>query len=218
MAAAEALIVLSLLGCDDSGAQCDFVRVGNERYETVEACRAASEPLLAASAEEDYPTVVAVCSPESSVPTAQTAALGEPVPVPVPPETPAEVDGEALSPAETAEAAKADLQPAPFPPAPPKAGEEAPQDMARSELAQGEPANGELPPPDGAVPPAPAGEPVLVGREPGLLSRVADAISSLAPEKETITKPIDVATDGAAKVGGAVIVGVKRVADAVNPF
>ena len=68
MAAAEALIVLSLLGCDDSGAQCDFVRVGPERYETVEACRAASEPLLAASAEENYPTVVAVCSPESSVP------------------------------------------------------------------------------------------------------------------------------------------------------
>lgn len=213
MAAAEALIVLSLLGCDDSGAQCDFVRVGNERYETVEACRAASEPLLAASAEENYPTVVAVCSPESSVPTAQTAASGEPVPVPVPPETPAEVDGAQLSPAEAAEAAKADLQPAPFPPAPPKAGEEPPQDMAQGELA-----GGETSPPDGTVPPAPAGEPVLVGKEPGLLSRVADAISSLAPEKETIAKPIDVAADGAAKVGGAVIVGVKRVADAVNPF
>ena len=104
MAAAEALIVLSLLGCDDSGAQCDFVRVGPERYETVEACRAASEPLLAASAEENYPTVVAVCSPESSVPTAQVAGSGEPVPVPVPPETPAEVDGNAMTPAETAEA------------------------------------------------------------------------------------------------------------------
>jgi len=208
MAAAEALIVLSLLGCDDSGAQCDFVRVGTERYETVEACRAASEPLLAASAEEDYPTVVAVCSPESSVPTAQVAASGEPVPVPVPPETPAEVDGTALSPAEAAEAAKADLQPAPFPPAPPKAGEETPQALT----------GGETLPPDGTMPPAPAGDPELIGKEPGLLSRVADAISSLAPEKETITKPIDVAADGAAKVGGAVIVGVKRVADAVNPF
>lgn len=213
MAAAEALIVLSLLGCDDSGAQCDFVRVGTERYETVEACRAASEPLLAASAEENYPTVVAVCSPESSVPTAQAAASGEPVPVPVPPETPAEVDGQALTPAQAAKAAKADLQPAPFPPAPPKAGEETPQDMAQGELA-----GGDMPPPDGAAPPAPDGEPVLIGKEPGLLSRVADAISSLAPEKETITKPIDVAADGAAKVGGAVIVGVKRVADAVNPF
>lgn len=208
MAAAEALIVLSLLGCDDSGAQCDFVRVGPERYETVEACRAASEPLLAASAEENYPTVVAVCSPESSVPTAQVAGSGEPVPVPVPPETPAEVDGNAMTPAETAEAAKTNLQPAPFPPAPPKAGEETPQTLA----------GGELPAPDGAVPPAPADEPELIGKEPGLLSRVADALSALAPEKETITKPIDVAADGAAKVGGAVIVGVKRVADAVNPF
>ena len=161
MAAAEALIVLSLLGCDDSGAQCDFVRVGPERYETVEACRAASEPLLAASA---------------------------------------------MTPAETAEAAKTNLQPAPFPPAPPKAGEETPQTLA----------GGELPAPDGATPPA--DEPELIGKEPGLLSRVADALSALAPEKETITKPIDIAADGAAKVGGAVIVGVKRVADAVNPF
>jgi len=172
MAAAEALIVLSLLGCDDSGTQCDFVRVGEERFETVEACRAASEPLLAASAEADYPTVVAVCSPESAVPTAQVAGSGDPVPVPVPPETPAEVDGNVELPAEGGEGVEA------------------------------------------VEPP----QPVLVEREPGLLGRVAEALSSLAPERETITKPIDVAADGAAKVGGAVIVGVKRVADAVNPF
>lgn len=168
MAGAEALIVLSLLGCDDSGTQCDFVRVGTERFETVEACRAASEPLLQASVEADYPTVVAVCSPQSAVPVQQAADTGEPVPVPIPPETPAEVGDEALPAGDLA-------QPYPEPPAEPE-------------------------------------------KEPGLLARVATAIGALAPDKETLTKPIDVAADGAAKVGGAVIVGVKRVANAVNPF
>lgn len=164
MAGAEALIILSLLGCDDSGAQCDFVRVGTERYETVEACRAASEPLLQATVEDDYPTVVAVCSPESAMPAADIAER----------------------PDETA------------------SGEDAGQAAILT------------PPQDGA--PAPDDMQAEAEKQPGLLARVGDALASLAPGRKTLTKPIDVATDGAATVGGAVIVGIRRVADVVNPF
>ncbi|MCI5078420.1 hypothetical protein [Oricola sp.] len=178
MAAAEALIVLSLLGCDDSGAQCDFVRVGTERYETVEACRAASEPLLAATLEADYPTVVAVCSPESALPMASAVEGDQP------------------------DATGAEVAAAALPPESPFEGE-AP-----------------LPPEGEAQIPAetPAEMPAEEEKAPGLLARVGRAIGALTPDRETLTKPIDLAADGAATVGGAVIVGVRRVADAVNPF
>lgn len=171
MAGAEALIVLSLLGCDDAGLQCDFVRVDSHRYETVEACRAASEPLLARTGEGDYPTFVAVCSPESAVPLAQQAV--EPATEGAP------------------QAAAAAVETITPPPAALPAPEPAP--LARQDLP---------------VPP----------EEPGLLGRVANALSALTPDRETLTKPVDVAADGASKIGGAVIVGVRRVADAVNPF
>ena len=55
-------------------------------------------------------------------------------------------------------------------------------------------------------------------QQPDLLERIGSAIASLAPDRETLVKPFEAATEGAAKAGGAVIVGVKRVADAVNPF
>ena len=73
MAAAEALVVLSLLGCDDAGLQCDFVRVEEQRFATLEECRAASEPLLVTTDEAEYPTYVAVCSPESALPTSASS-------------------------------------------------------------------------------------------------------------------------------------------------
>lgn len=139
MAIQEAMIVLSLLGCDDSGTQCEYLQTSDTRYETVEACGAASDAFLAASQDEDYPAVVAICAPAL-----ETAGR------PVPPEAP--------------------LEPA-------------------AEL-----------------------------NEPGFLKRVATAIADVTPTRETIEKPIGAAADGVVRVGDALIVGVKRVAGAVNPF
>lgn len=143
MIANEALIVLSLLGCDDSGTRCEYLRAAEERFATVEACQLASEGFLAASNDADYPAVVAICAPA-----VETAGR------PVPPELPGEVE-------------------------------------------TGVPAD-------------------IV--EPDFLERIAGAIASYAPDRKTLTKPVDLAAEGASKVGGAVIVGVKRVAGAVNPF
>ena len=44
------------------------------------------------------------------------------------------------------------------------------------------------------------------------------AVASVLPERETVEKPVEMAADGAMRVGEAVIVGVKRAANAVNPF
>jgi len=143
MVATEAMIVLSLLGCDDTGTQCEYLRAAEQRFETVEACQTASDSFLADSHDADYPAVVAICAPA-----VETAGR------PVPPELPGEVE-----------------------------------------------------------------TPVPVDvREPDFLERIAGAIAEYAPGRETLTRPVDAAAEGAAKVGGAVIVGVKRVAGAVNPF
>jgi hypothetical protein len=140
----EALIVLSLLGCDDAGSQCHFLRTIEDRFETVEACRDASEVHLQGSAQEDYPTVVAMCSAEF--------------------------------------------------------------DMARQPVAPEAPAEDSLqPPPE-------------VAAEAGFLKRLGGAVASALPDRETVEKPAVIATEGAIRVGSAVIVGISRAADAVNPF
>jgi hypothetical protein len=139
----EVLIVLSLLGCDDTGAQCHYLRAAPERFETVEACREASEMELAASAAEEYPTVVAMCAPD--------LAGAEPLP----PESPLE----------------AELQVTP---------EEA--------------------------------------ENTGFLGRIGAGVAAALPDRETVGKPVIVVKDGAVWVGNAVIVGVSRAAEAVNPF
>jgi hypothetical protein len=144
MAIQEAMIVLSLLGCDDSGTQCHYLRTAQQRFETIDACRDASGLFLKSGHEEDYPTVVAICSP-----------VVENAGQPVPPESPTEG-----TPVESA---------------------------------------GEL-------------------SEPGFLKRVATAIADVTPSRETIEKPIGAAAGGVVKVGNALVVGVTRVAEAVNPF
>lgn len=58
----EALIVLTLLGCDDTSAQCHYLRTAAERFETTDQCRAASTRLLSESDEEDYPVIMARCA------------------------------------------------------------------------------------------------------------------------------------------------------------
>lgn len=64
-----AFIVMSILGCDDSGANCLPVASVEQQWQTIAACDAASEDHLAKYTNIDYPMVVAVCQ------TANTTAL-----------------------------------------------------------------------------------------------------------------------------------------------
>jgi len=56
-----ALIIMTILGCDDSATQCYYVEMREERWATVQACDAASEDRLKTYSNLDYPVVVAVC-------------------------------------------------------------------------------------------------------------------------------------------------------------
>lgn len=66
-----ALIIMTILGCDDTATQCHFVEMLDERWATVQACDAGSEDRLKNYSNLDYPVVVAVCQ------TPGDAGLGE---------------------------------------------------------------------------------------------------------------------------------------------
>ena len=66
-----AFIVMSILGCDDSGANCLPVASVEQQWQTIAACDAASERHLAKYVNVNYPMVVAVCQ------TAGTTALAD---------------------------------------------------------------------------------------------------------------------------------------------
>ncbi len=56
-----ALIMMTILGCDDSVSQCEFVETPVERFVSIELCDAASEEILGRYTNIGYPTAVAVC-------------------------------------------------------------------------------------------------------------------------------------------------------------
>jgi hypothetical protein len=66
-----AFIVMSILGCDDSGAQCQPVASVAQEWQTIAACDSASEKVLGKYKNVNYPMVVAVCQ------TADTTALAD---------------------------------------------------------------------------------------------------------------------------------------------
>lgn len=56
-----ALVVMTILGCNDSGADCHYIATVNQRWETVSLCDAVSESQLPSYANRPYPVVIAVC-------------------------------------------------------------------------------------------------------------------------------------------------------------
>jgi hypothetical protein len=95
-----ALILMTILGCNDSVSDCQYIATLDERWSSVELCDSVSEKQLGAYANANYPMVVAVCQ------TQEQAAMS-PNPKPRPPagaivpapqtassETPAAVEAE----------------------------------------------------------------------------------------------------------------------------
>ena len=56
-----ALIIMTILGCDDSATQCHYIEKVNQSWATIQACDADSEARLKAYASHSYPVIVAVC-------------------------------------------------------------------------------------------------------------------------------------------------------------
>lgn len=58
----KALIVLTLLGCDDDVSRCDVLLQPEATYVSAESCRQAADTLLDASLDKPYPTLVVQCA------------------------------------------------------------------------------------------------------------------------------------------------------------
>ena len=63
--------VIAILGCADGSTACQPVATAPARYESQEACSAATGDALAANSDFDFPTIVAECRAVSPVPAAQ---------------------------------------------------------------------------------------------------------------------------------------------------
>ena len=74
------LIAMTILGCDDSISQCNYVATVDKRWETVAACDAEAERRLKTYVNVNYPSVIAVCEAPKTV-----AAAEPPKPAPAPP-------------------------------------------------------------------------------------------------------------------------------------
>lgn len=56
-----ALIMMTILGCDDSANDCRYIATLNQRWPSIELCDAVSEKQLQSFINVSYPVVVAVC-------------------------------------------------------------------------------------------------------------------------------------------------------------
>lgn len=67
-----ALVLMTILGCDDSATDCQHIATLQQRWTSIELCDADSEKNLGQFANASYPVIVAVCqTPEE--PKSETA-------------------------------------------------------------------------------------------------------------------------------------------------
>ncbi|WP_394689681.1 hypothetical protein [Hoeflea sp.] len=74
-----ALIIMTILGCDDSAMQCHYVETLDQRWETIEACDAEAEARLSNYNNISYPVVVAACQTPGDTDLAEAASETGPV-------------------------------------------------------------------------------------------------------------------------------------------
>jgi uncharacterized membrane protein YdfJ with MMPL/SSD domain len=87
-----ALIVMTILGCNDSGTDCHYIATASERWPTVAMCDAVSEDHLPSYANQPYPVLISVCQNPQTAGVEATAAATA-VPESRPPEQAAESAG-----------------------------------------------------------------------------------------------------------------------------
>jgi hypothetical protein len=74
----SALIVMTILGCNDSATDCRYITTVEQRWPTVALCDSVSEERLPSFANQPYPVIIAVCqNPDEAI---ETAAKTKPLP------------------------------------------------------------------------------------------------------------------------------------------
>ncbi|MEN3149259.1 hypothetical protein ABCW43_18325 [Neorhizobium sp. IRAMC:178] len=63
----SALIVMTILGCNDAGTDCHYIATAENRWPSIEMCNSVSEQQLSGYANQPYPMLIAVCQkPEAA--------------------------------------------------------------------------------------------------------------------------------------------------------
>jgi len=63
----SALIVMTILGCNDAGTDCHYIATAESRWPSIEMCNSVSEQQLSGYANQPYPMLIAVCQkPEAT--------------------------------------------------------------------------------------------------------------------------------------------------------
>ncbi len=83
-----ALIVMTIMGCDDSATQCHYIDTVDRSWQTVALCDAQAETYINSHQNKNYPVIVAVCESAGNRMTAEVTV----------PETPADTRAEAPAP------------------------------------------------------------------------------------------------------------------------
>lgn len=55
------IVLMTILGCSESGAHCRYIATAEERWKSIALCNAVSENRLLAYRDRPYPVIVAVC-------------------------------------------------------------------------------------------------------------------------------------------------------------
>ncbi len=83
-----ALIVMTILGCNDAGTDCHYIATEEQRWPTVALCDSVSEQHLPGYANQPYPVLIAVCQNPDEVAAATVVPQPRPQPAPAAPTTP----------------------------------------------------------------------------------------------------------------------------------
>lgn len=67
-----ALVVMTIMGCDDSATQCHYIETVETSWQSVELCDAQAERQMDLHQNHNYPVIVAVCETAADRMTAET--------------------------------------------------------------------------------------------------------------------------------------------------
>ena len=85
-----ALILMTIMGCDDSATQCHYIETVDRSWQTVALCDAQAETWINKNQDKNYPVIVAVCETAGNRMTAEEidpAPDTKPADAEIPPET-----------------------------------------------------------------------------------------------------------------------------------
>ncbi|AYD01297.1 hypothetical protein [Neorhizobium sp. NCHU2750] len=94
-----AIVVMTILGCNDAGTDCHYIATAQERWPNIEMCNAVSEDHLPAYANQPYPVLIAVCQDPAVAGIPETAPLPTNRPASPKPPVAADVKATAQAPA-----------------------------------------------------------------------------------------------------------------------